>query len=98
MKCYGGTGIVWRIFYKEYENHICFTATRLLEAVKYVIHNTYIVFAGTVFRQTKGIPMGGNSSSPIADLTVAKSEFNYMKRLMSKKKFSLAKLLSNSHR
>ena len=42
--------------------------------------------------------MGGNSSSPIADLTVGKKEFNYMKRLLQEKKVGLAKLLSNNKR
>ena len=42
--------------------------------------------------------MGGNSSSQFADLSLAKSEFNYMKTLLSSKKLNLAKLLSNNCR
>ena len=83
---------------KKYDNHFCFSADDLLEAVKYIINNTYIVFGGTVFRQMKGIPMGGNSSSPIADLTVAKCEYNYMMKIVSQGKCGLARLLSNNHR
>ena len=45
--------------------------------------------------QMRGIPMGGNSSSPIADLTIGKKEYNYMINLMKQKKFGLAKLLSS---
>ena len=83
---------------KTYESHICFNREDLKEAVKLIIYNTYVVFGGIVFIQTKGIPMGGNSSSPIADLTVGKKEFNYMKRLLQDKKMGLAKILSRNKR
>ena len=42
--------------------------------------------------------MGGNSSSQFADLSLCKSEFNFMVSLIKEKKFSLAKLLSNNCR
>ena len=48
--------------------------------------------------QKRDFPMGGNSSSPIADLTLAKREFNYMKNLLKQKRFGLAKILSNIKR
>ena len=83
---------------KEYNNHYSFNKTDLKESVKFIIYNTYIVFGGTVLVQTRGIPMGGNSSSPIADLTVSKREYNYMRKLMKEKKFNLAKILSNNCR
>lgn len=83
---------------KAYNNHSCFDAEKLKEAVNFIIYNTYIIFGGLVFIQSKGIPMGGNSSSPIADLTVGKREFNYVLELMKQKKFGLAKLLSNNCR
>lgn len=83
---------------KTYDSHACFSQDDLKEAVKFIIYNTYVVFGGIVFIQTKGIPMGGNSSSPIADLTVGKKEFNYMKRLLQEKKMGLAKILSNNKR
>ena len=63
--------------------------------MNFIIYNTYIIFAGIVFIQMKGIPMGGNSSSPIADLTIGKREFNYMINLIKQKKYGLAKLLSS---
>ena len=80
---------------KTYDNHVCFDAKELKEAVNFIIYNTYIIFAGIVFIQMKGIPMGGNSSSPIADLTIGKREFNYMINLIKQKKYGLAKLLSS---
>ena len=83
---------------KLYDNYHCFDKFQLKEAVHFIISNTYIVFGGTVFIQIMGIPMGGNSSSPIADLTLAKFEFNYMQKLLTGKKFALAKHLSNTNR
>ena len=83
---------------KEYNNHFCFSKEKLKEAVKFIIYNTYVSFGDDIFKQTKGIPMGGNSSSPIAELTVGKKEFNYIKSLMQQKKLNLAKILSNNCR
>ena len=42
--------------------------------------------------------MGGNSSSQFADLSLCKSEYNYMTSLIREKKFNLAKLLSHNTR
>ena len=83
---------------KMYDNYYCFDKSQLKSAVHFIISNTYIVFGGTVFTQIKGIPMGGNSSSPIADLTLAKFEYNYMQLLLKGKRFALAKQLSNTRR
>ena len=83
---------------KQYNNYFCFDSTKLKKAVKFVIYNTYIIFGEDIFVQTKGIPMGGNSSSPMAELTVGKKEFNYILNLMQQKKLGLAKILSNNCR
>jgi len=83
---------------KTYDSHVNFNQENFKDAVGVIIYNTYVVFGGIVFIQTKGIPMGGNSSSPLADLTVGKKEFNYMKKLLQEKKMGLAKLLSNNKR
>ena len=48
--------------YKEY------TVDKLLDALKFVLYNTYVQFGDEIFLQIKGIPMGGNASPFIADL------------------------------
>ena len=83
---------------KTYDGYHIFDKDQLKEAVHFIVYNTYIIFAGIVFIQVRGIPMGGNSSSPIADLTLAKREFNYMMNLMKNKQFALAKILSKIRR
>ena len=83
---------------KEYNGYHCFTAEQLQKAIHFLLNNTYVYFGGFILRQNRGIPMGGNSSSQFADLSLSKSEFNYMISLTKDKKFSLAKLLSNNTR
>jgi len=43
-----------------------------------VIDNTFVTFAGTMFRQTKGVPMGGNCSPMMADLCLTVMEHRYI--------------------
>ena len=83
---------------KVYNNYYCFDAVLLKKAIEFLLQNTFVSFGNIILRQTKGIPMGGNSSSQFADLSLAKSEFDYMKSLLASKKMSLAKLLSNNGR
>ena len=83
---------------KEYNNYYCFDSELLKKAIGFLLQNTLVSFGGITLRQSKGIPMGGNSSSQLADLSLAKSEFNYMKSLLTNKKMNLAKLLSNNGR
>ena len=56
----------------KYDINKCFFQRRPTMAIiyylHYIVYNTYIIFVGIVFIQVRGIPMGGYSSSPIADL------------------------------
>lgn len=83
---------------KVYNNYYCFDCELLKKAIKFLLQNTFVSFGNIILRQTKGIPMGGNSSSQFADLSLAKSEFDYMKSLLACKKMNLARLLSNNGR
>ena len=77
------------------------TCDKLLDALKYVLYNTYVSFAGNIFLQTVGIPMGGNASPFIADLCLAVMEYRYMEKLVRSKLVSdrnLAKSLSLNSR
>ena len=83
---------------KKYNSFHCFDIALFKKAINFILQHTYISFGGFILKQTKGIPMGGNCSSPIADLYLSFQEFLYMKRLLKEKKFGLAKLLSNNNR
>ncbi|MCP4653638.1 MAG: hypothetical protein GY858_09710, partial [Candidatus Omnitrophica bacterium] len=56
-----------------------FLQGELFELLDFVLDNTFVTFAGKVFRQCKGVPMGGNASPLIADLTLAMLEFEFVK-------------------
>jgi len=45
-----------------------------------VVTNSFVKFAGLVFKQENGIPMGTNCSPLIADLTLANMEFKFMNK------------------
>lgn len=84
-----------RTGYKEY------TRDDLLDALHYILFNTYVQFAGNIFKQTQGIPMGGNASPFIADLCLAWAEYCFMMELSKSKDpsdFELAKDLNNNSR
>ena len=85
----------------KYRNFHTFNKETFFEAIKYILDNSFVVFGNFVLKQNWGIPMGGNSSSEIADCTLGWFEFIYMKSLMNKKdwsKMNLAKILSDNKR
>ncbi len=46
--------------------------------ITFVLENTYVTFAGFIFKQVSGIPMGGNASPLLADLTLSVLEFKFL--------------------
>ena len=89
-------------FSSSYSNNKCiYDREKLKIALEYLLFNSYVRFGPFVFKQVKGIPMGGNASPLIADLFLANLEFKYMDRLVSSKSpinIRLAKILSNNSR
>ena len=69
----------------------------VLKALKFVLHNSYVQFAGFIFLQILGIPMGGNASPDIADLYLAWCEFVYIEKLV-KTDIQLAKKFNYNSR
>ena len=83
---------------KMYSSHTCFDLPLFVKDVTFIINEVYVVFGGLVFKQTKGIPMGGNCSPLLVDLFLSHCEYMYMSTLDKSKKFSLAKLWSYTSR
>ncbi len=54
------------------------TKFEVFEIIDVVLNNAFITFAGFIFQQVSGIPMGGNASPLIADLTLAVLEFKFL--------------------
>ena len=67
-----------------------YTVDKTLDALKFVLFNTNVQFAGMVFKQTLGIPMGDNSAPFIADLFLSWCEYSYMCSLIKQNNVSLA--------
>jgi len=82
---------------KSYQSCKMYTLPKLLDSIKFILFNTYITFGSQNFLQTKGIPMGGNSSPILADLYLSWLEFQYMNKLI-KSDYHRAKLLSSNCR
>ena len=80
-----------------YNGHKIYTQDLLISAVNYLLENTFITYGPLLFQQTKGIPMGGNSSQDFADIYLIWKEFLYMMKLMDID-FELAKELSRNSR
>ena len=76
----------------SYSSYKFYTIDKLLDALKFILYNTYIQFAGNIFKQIQGIPMGGNASPFIADLYLAWHEYCYMEKLAKSKLDSDRKL------
>ena len=73
----------------------------LKTALDYLLFNSFVRFGPHVFKQIKGIPMGGNATLLLADLFLANLEFKYMDKLVSSKSrenLRMAKKLNNSSR
>ena len=62
----------------EYDNGFCLTKEQIIVVLDTVLDNSIVTFAGIPFRQISGIPMGGNASPDLADLTLSAYEFQFM--------------------
>lgn len=82
---------------KQYRKY---SVDQVIDAIKFILNNAYVQFAGDIFQQIIGIIMGGNACPEIADLYLIWCEYDYMQKLCSgkTKNLQLAKELSNNSR
>ena len=57
---------------------VVFTIEEVLEMIEYLIENSYIKAFGNIFRQAKGIIMGGKSSGWLSDCSLMVDEHKYV--------------------
>ena len=55
-----------------------YTVGELLEMIGYLVRNTHVKAFGSIFRQTKGVIMGGASSGWLSDCSLMVDEFKYI--------------------
>lgn len=60
------------------ENDLVFLKEDVMEMINFVLDNTYVQFAEFIFRQKCGVPMGGNTSPLLADLTLSVCEYRFL--------------------
>ncbi|MCP4486835.1 MAG: hypothetical protein GY820_05880 [Gammaproteobacteria bacterium] len=79
----GGNKIVNIGFKKAYfadtaKSKRTFKLEEVKQLINDVVTEAYVDFAGFIFRQVKGVPMGGNASPTMADCCLAFLEYDYV--------------------
>ncbi len=70
------------VFYTDdatYQSCQYLTENDVKEMLDIIVSETFVGFSGFVSKQIKGVPMGGNASPLIADLTLAMMEYDFAK-------------------
>ena len=57
---------------------LVYSVMELIEMIDYLVRNTYIKALGSIFRQDRGIIMGGKSSGWLSDCSLMVDEFRYV--------------------
>ena len=57
---------------------VVYSVGELIEMIDYLVRNTYIKAFGSIFRQSKGIIMGGKSSGWLSDCSLMVDEYKYV--------------------
>ena len=83
---------------KRRGNSNSFNMQELIEAVFFIIDNSYISFLDEIFRQIIGIPMGTNCAPHLANIYLHVYEYKYISKLVNRGHIELAKKLSNVFR
>ena len=63
----------------------------LINAVCFIIDNSYISFQDSIFRQIIGIPMGTNCAPHLANIYLHKFEYCYLMKLIQNGQLDVAK-------
>ncbi|MCP4488524.1 MAG: hypothetical protein GY820_14565 [Gammaproteobacteria bacterium] len=85
-KCFSNAGgdkfvnIGYRVAYFSIDRkaNIALAKTEVQQLINDVIDESYVSFAGLIFRQIKGVPMGGNASPTMADCSLAVLEYKFI--------------------
>ena len=79
-----GTNTYYTFWTNEKTSTKCqyFSCREFCRAIDYLVDNIYVSFAGKVFRQVIGIPMGTNSAPLLADLFLHTYEYEFIIKTM----------------
>jgi len=77
---------------------VAFTEHSLIEAIEYVVRNAYVTCLDQVYRQTRGIPMGTNSSPFLANMYLMAYERRFIRELIALGKGHVARSFASTTR
>ena len=75
-----------------------FDAAKIIEAITFLVDHTYVKFAGKLWHQLIGIPMGTNCAGFLANLYCFTYELEFLKRVVNEKNFTLAEEMLRTRR
>ena len=75
-----------------------FDAHKIIEAISFLVDNTYVKFAGKIWHQIVGIPMGTNCAGFLANLYCFTYELDFLKRVVDDKNYELAQEMQRTKR
>ena len=75
-----------------------YTEEDIIKMLEFLVDNIFVVFAGKVFQQIVGIPMGTNCAPLLADIFLYSYEAEFMQSLLSAGKKRLASQFNFTYR
>ena len=80
------------------KTNISFTAEELINYVRIIVDNSFILFHDKIYRQVIGIPMGTNCAPFLANIFLHTYEYDYLNELVARGDVETAKLISQTFR
>ena len=68
-----------------------YAIAEILEMIRFLISNSFIKALGKIFRQTKGIIMGGKSSGWLSDCSLMVDEFKFLDKKVKEGNLEIAR-------
>ena len=75
-----------------------FSQDNIIQMLEFLVDNFFVVFAGKVFQQTFGIPIGTNSAPLLADIFLYSYEADFIQSVRSTGKKHLASRFNLTYR
>jgi hypothetical protein len=79
-------------------NSMLFDENKIIEAISFLVDNTYVRFAGKLWHQVVGIPMGTNCAGFLANLYCFTYEYDFLRRVVNERNWALAREVLRSKR
>ena len=95
LVCVNYNGAYWA---KDSSKQGTYSITEMIEMVRFLIGNSYIKALGKIFRQTRGIIMGGKSSGWLSDCSLMVDEYRFIDKTVKSGNLELARAFKGLNR